>query len=41
VLVTELVGTRFRAAQQDVAVTVVDWPVTHAWSEGDPDFVAR
>ena len=38
-LVTELVGTRFRAAQQDVAVTVVDWPVTHAWSEGDPDFV--
>ena len=20
-------------------MTVVDWPVVHAWSEGDPDFV--
>jgi hypothetical protein len=38
-LATRPVGTRFRAVQQDVAVTVVDWPVVHAWSEGDPDFV--
>src|SRR5664279_4448649 len=34
-----LVGHRFRAVQQDIAVTVVDWPVVHAWSEDDPDFV--
>ena len=27
------------AVQDDVAVTVVDWPVMHAWREGDPDFV--
>ena len=33
------VHTRFRAFQQDVAVTVVDWPVVHAWTDGDPDFV--
>ena len=38
-LATRPVGTRFRAVQQDVAVTVVDWPVVHAWSEDDPDFV--
>ena len=25
--------------QQDIAVTVVDWPVVHAWAEDDPDFV--
>ena len=31
--------TGFRAVQDDVAVTVVDWPVVHAWREGDPDFV--
>ena len=34
-----LVGHRFRAVQQDIAVTVVDWPVVHAWNVGDPDFV--
>jgi len=28
-----------RAVQQDIAVTVVDWPVVHAWAEDDPDFV--
>jgi hypothetical protein len=38
-LATRPVGTRFRAVQQDIAVTVVDWPVVHAWSEDDPDFV--
>ena len=27
-----------RAAQQDTTVTGVDWPVCHAWTEGDPDF---
>jgi len=32
-------GTGYRAVQQDVAVTVVDWPAVHAWSEGDTDFV--
>ena len=29
----------YRAVQQDIAVTVVDWPVVHAWAEDDPDFV--
>ena len=33
------VGTGFRALQDDVAVTVVDWQVVHAWRPGDPDFV--
>ena len=28
----------YRAVQQDIAVTVVDWPVVH-WTEDDPDFV--
>ena len=32
-------GSGYRAVQDDVAVTVVDWPVMHAWREGDPDFV--
>ena len=36
-----LVGHRFRAVQQDIAVTVVDWPVVHARNVGDPDFVGR
>ena len=31
--------TGYRAVQGDIAVTVVDWPVVHAWREGDPDFV--
>jgi hypothetical protein len=35
-LATCPVGTRFRAVQQDIAVTVVDWPVVQAWSEDDP-----
>jgi len=29
----------YRAVQQDIAVTVVDWPVVHGWTEDDPDFV--
>lgn len=28
----------FRAVHLDISVTIVDWPVVHAWSEGDPDF---
>jgi len=32
-------GSGYWAVQDDVAVTVVDWPVMHAWREGDPDFV--
>ena len=32
-------GSGYRAVQDDVAVTVVDWPVVHAWREDDPDFV--
>jgi hypothetical protein len=36
---TAAAGTGYRAVQQDVAVTVVDWPAVHAWSEGDTDFV--
>jgi hypothetical protein len=32
-------GAGVPAVQDDVAVTVVDWPVTHAWRVGDPDFV--
>ena len=32
-------GGRVTAVQQDIAVTVVDWPVVHAWTEDDPDFV--
>ena len=35
----ESVGTTFRVLQDDVAVTVVDWQVVHAWRPGDPDFV--
>lgn len=31
----------YRAVQLDVAVTIVDWPVVHAWSEGDPDFIGE
>ena len=34
-----LINTGFRAMQDDVAVTVVDWQVVHAWRPGDPDFV--
>ena len=29
----------YRAVRQDIAVTVVDWPVVHGWTEDDPDFV--
>lgn len=29
----------YRAVQQDITVTVVDWPVVHGWAEDDPDFV--
>lgn len=29
--------TGYRAVRQDVAVA--DWPVVHAWTENDPDFV--
>jgi hypothetical protein len=29
-MATPLVGHRFRAVQEDIAVTVVDWPVVHA-----------
>ena len=32
-------ATGYRAVQQDIAVTVVDWPVVHGWTEDDPDFV--
>ena len=32
-------ASRHRAVQEDVAVTVVDWHVVHAWTEGDPGFV--
>ena len=30
-----------RAVQQDTTVTGVDWPVCHAWTEGDPDFTGE
>jgi hypothetical protein len=33
------VSNTFRALQDDIAVTVVDWQVVHAWRPGDPDFV--
>ena len=31
----------YSAVQLDVSVTIVDWPVVHAWTEGDPDFVGE
>lgn len=40
-LTTESMEHGYQAVQLDVSVTIVDWPVVHAWTEDDPGFVGE